>query len=269
MPYLFDHLDRIKQALRRSPFGLITDVDGTISPTAPTPAQAEVSPLCYKYLSILSEKLALVAAISGRPAVEARNMLRIDKMVYIGNHGLERWTEGHTELVAEAKEYPRVIKAAVKELSWLLAIDGISIEDKGATATIHYRLCPEPELAKAKIHAALKDSAPAKKLRIMEGKMAVNLLPPVSINKGTTVLALIRDFCLRGGIYLGDEYTDIAAFRAIHSAAGNLAFQGFAIGVTSQEMPAGLVSEVDFSLNGVADVERFFRWLSRNAPESE
>ena len=150
MPYLFDHLDLIKKALRRSPFGLITDVDGTISPTAPTPAQAEVSLLCRQYLSILSEKLALVAAISGRPALEAKNMLRIDKMVYIGNHGLERWSEGHTELVAEVKEYPKVIKAAVKELSRRLAIDGISIEDKGASATIHYRLCPEPELAKEK-----------------------------------------------------------------------------------------------------------------------
>ena len=268
MPYLFDHLDLIKKALRRSPFGLITDVDGTISPTAPTPAQAEVSLLCRQYLSILSEKLALVAAISGRPAPEAKNMLRIDKMVYIGNHGLERWSEGHTELVAEVKEYPKVIKAAVKELSRRLAIDGISIEDKGASATIHYRLCPEPELAKEKIHAALKSLAPAKKLRIMEGKMAVNLLPPVSINKGTTVLALIRDYQLRGAIYLGDEYTDIDAFRAIHNAAGDSAFQGFAIGVTSPEMPEKLVSEADFSLNGVADVERFLQWLSRNVPES-
>jgi len=268
MAYLFDHLDLIKKALRQSPFGLITDVDGTISPTAPTPPQAEVSPLCRQYLSILSEKLALVAAISGRPAVEAKNMLRIDKMVYIGNHGLERWTEGHTELVDEAKEYPKVIKAAVKELSRFLAIDGISIEDKGATATIHYRLCPEPELAKEKIHAALKSLAQARHLRIMEGKMAINLLPPVSLNKGTTVLDLIRDYRLRGAIYLGDEYTDIDAFRAIHNVPGDSAFQGFAIGVTSPEMPEGLVSEADFSLNGVADVERFLQWLSRNVPES-
>jgi trehalose 6-phosphate phosphatase len=268
MAYLFDHLDLIKKALRRSPFGLITDVDGTISPTAPTPAQAEVSPLCRRYLSILSEKLALVAAISGRPAVVVKNMLRIDRMVCIGNHGLERWSEGQTKLVVEAKEYPEIIKAAVKELSRLLTIDGISIEDKGATATIHYRLCPEPELAKAKIHAALKDLAPAKHLRIMEGKMAINLLPPVSINKGTTTLTLIRDYRLRGGIYLGDEYTDIDAFRAIHNVPGDLAFQGFAIGVTSPEMPAGLVSEADFSLNGVADVERFLQWLSQNVPES-
>jgi len=98
--------------------------------------------------------------------------------------------------------------------------------------------------------------------------MAVNLLPPVSINKGTTVLALIRDFCLRGAIYLGDEYTDIDAFRVIHNVPDDSAFQGFAIGVTSPEMPEGLVSEANFSLNGVADVERFLQWLSRNVPES-
>ena len=126
MPYIFEHLDVIKKALKRSPFGLITDIDGTISQTAPTPREARVSPLCRQYLSALCNHLALVAAISGRPAAEAKNMINIDGMVYIGNHGLERWSEGHSEFRQDVQGYSRVIKAAIEELTPLLSTKGIS-----------------------------------------------------------------------------------------------------------------------------------------------
>ena len=268
MPYLFNHLDLIEKALRRSPFGLITDVDGTISKTAPTPQEAEVSPICRQYLSTLCNHLDLVAAISGRPAIKAKNMIKIDRMVYIGNHGLERWTEGHSELKKDVKTYSKVIKAVIEELTPLLSIEGIRIENKGITATIHYRLCSHPELAERDILVALEDSTQAKRLQIMPGKMSINLLPPVAVNKGTAVLELIQEYSLQGGIYMGDEITDIDAFRAIHTACRDLDFQGFAIGITSQEMPKELVTEADFTLNGINDVERFLKWLSQTAPRS-
>ena len=105
MPYLLDHLNFIGDLLKQPTFGLITDVDGTISETAPTPEQAKVTPLCRTYLSILIPHLTVVATISGRPAVEIKNMIGINGMVYIGNHGLERWIEGHSELSEEAKDY--------------------------------------------------------------------------------------------------------------------------------------------------------------------
>jgi len=269
VPYVFNHLDVIKEALKQSLFGLITDIDGTISQTAPTPQQAEVSPLCRQYLSALCNHLALIAAISGRPAVEAKNMINIDEMVYIGNHGLERYTEGHSEFTQDAQDYPPVIEAVTKELSPLLSIEGLSIENKGVTASIHYRLCPDHQSARQDILAAIENSPHAKSLRIMqESKYAINLLPPVRVDKGTAILDLIQEYNLQGGVYLGDDLTDIDAFRAIHTACRDLDFKGFAIGITSQEMPAKLAEEADFTLNGVNDVERFLKWLSQTAVES-
>ncbi len=142
------------------------------------------------------------------------------------------------------------------------------IENKGATATIHYRLCPEPEAARRYILEALENSIQAKSLRILPGRMSINLLPPVEASKGTAVSALIQEYNLRGGIYLGDDFTDIDAFRAIHAASRDLDFRGFAIGITSQEMPERLLAEIDFTLNGIDDVERFLEWLSRTAPQA-
>lgn len=267
MSYVFNHLDLIKEVLSRSPFGLITDVDGTISQTAPTPQQAKISPLCRHYLLNLCNRLALVAAISGRPAIEVRNMIKIDGMVYIGNHGLERWAGGRSEFPKDTQDYSRVIKSAIEELTPLLSIEGISIENKGVTASIHYRLCREPQLAERNILAAIEDSPQARRLQIMRERMAVDLLPPVKINKGTAILNLIHEYNLQGGIYLGDDLTDIDAFRAIHTACHDLEFRGLAIGVTSQEMPERLVAEADFTLNGTSDVERFLKWLSQTAVE--
>ncbi len=66
---------------------------------------------------------------------------------------------------------------------------------------------------------------------------------------------------MQGRICLGNDTTDIDAFRAIHAASLNLNFQGFAIGIISQETPEKLVAEADFTLNGVNDVERFLRWI--------
>jgi len=265
--HVFNHLDLIEKALKQPPFGLITDVDGTISHTAPTPQQAEVTPLCRHYLSILCQHLALVAAISGRPAVEAKNMVGIDGMVYIGNHGLERWTEGHSKFITATQDYPELIKAVIRELTPLLPIAGIRIEDKGITATIHYRLCRDPQSAERDILTVLENSLQAKSLRIMQGRMAINLIPPAKVTKGTAALELIREYNLQGGIYLGDDVTDIDAFKVIHTASRDYNFQGFAIGVTSQEMSETLVAEADFTLNGVNDVERFLKWISQTAVE--
>ena len=268
MSYVFDHLELVREALGHSPFGLITDVDGTISQTASTPKQAMISPLCRQYLSILCNHLTLVAAISGRAVIEVKNMVGVDGMVYIGNHGMERWVEGRSEYTRETRDYPEIVKAAIKELRSLLSIKGVSIEDKGVTATIHYRLCPEPESVKKQILAAIENSPQTKKLRITQERMAIGLLPPIEVSKGTATLSLIREYNLKGGIYLGDDLTDIDAFRAIHTASRDLDFHGFAIGIISKEMPARLVAEADFTLNGVSDVERFLSWMSRAIPQS-
>jgi len=265
MPYLFEHLDSVEEIVKRSPFGLITDVDGTISETAPTPRQARISPLCRQYLSTLSQHLPLVAAVSGRPAQEAKDMLKINGMVYIGNHGLERWISGHSEFTRDIRDYPEIINSVIKELTPLLHIEGIIIENKGITASIHYRLCREPEKVVKQILAALQDLPLAKKLRVLQDRMVVDLLPPLVVNKGTAIFDLIQGYNLRGGIYMGDDLTDIDAFKAMHSASRNSNFKGLAIGVISQETPGGLAAEVDFILNGISDVERFLKWVSQDA----
>ncbi len=260
--YLFEHLDSVKGLLERSPFGLITDVDGTISETAPTPPEAKVTPLCRHYLSELCRHLPLVAAISGRSVDQVRDMVGVDGMVYVGNHGLEVWADGKSELAEGVEDYPEVIAAVIEGLSHLLPTEGLRIEDKRLTASIHYRLHPAPERAKETIMAALRQLPQARGIRIIQERKAIDILPPAA-NKGTAIAALIKRYRLRAGLYLGDDFTDIDAFRAVRAASRGRGFRGFAIGVISQEMPEDFTAEADFTLNGVNDVARFLEWLSQ------
>ena len=259
--YLFDHLDTVGELLVRSPFGLITDVDGTISDIAPSPEEARVSPICREQLASLTEQLELVAAISGRPALEVREMIGVEGMVYIGNHGLERWQGGAVEFIEGVQEYPARVIAALEELGSLLAIDGLALENKGVALAIHYRHCPHRERARQAILEKIATSTIASEFRTLEGRMVVELRPPLGVHKGTAVNALLESYSLRGGIYLGDDASDIDAFRVMHQ-------KGFsALGVIADETPDEVAREADFTLNGVGDVARFLRWLAGSAPE--
>ncbi|HEY79208.1 MAG TPA: trehalose-phosphatase [Dehalococcoidia bacterium] len=255
-------MDSVKGLISQSPFGLITDVDGTISETAPTPQEARVNPLCRHYLLELCSHLPLVAAISGRSVAQVRDMVGIDGMVYVGNHGLEIWAEGKSELAEGAADYPGVIAAVIAGLSRRLPMEGLWIEDKRLTASVHYRLHPAPEQAKEAILAALRQLPQARRLRIILERKAIDILPPAA-SKGTAVADLMKRYRLRAGLYLGDDFTDVDAFRAVRTAARGWGFRGFAIGVISQEMPENFIAEADFTLNGVSDVAHFLEWLSQ------
>ncbi|MDD5082039.1 MAG: trehalose-phosphatase [Dehalococcoidales bacterium] len=251
----------MKETSQRLPFGLITDLDGTISPIAPTFQQARVSPLCRHYLTQLSKQLALVAVISGRPAAEARDMVGINDIVYYGNHGLECWRNGHSEFTERSQPYFEVMIAVVSELTSQLQLPGMNVENKGVTASIHYRLCPDHHSAEQSILTAIATSPHARNLRVIREKMGIDLLPPIEESKGTAVRQLIGEHNLRGLIYLGDDLTDVDAFHVIHSVSDDLNCLGLAIGIIGPEIQAELEQQSDLVLYGVREVERFLEWL--------
>lgn len=259
MSHLFDHFDSIQELLSLTPVGVFTDIDGTISEIAPSPAEAKVSAVCRESLAILSRHLAVVGAVSGRSAAEARRMVSIEEMVYVGNHGLERWACGNIELVPGAEDYAGKIEATLDELRKLLSIEGVILENKGPTASIHYRRCRDHEAALKAIISAVDGLARGNNLRVSLGRMVVELRPPLDVNKGTAVRSLIEEKHLRGAIYLGDDMTDVDVFVALHQRG--VPFKGIAIGVVTGETLPRVMAQTDFTLNGVGDVERFLKQL--------
>jgi len=253
--------------LRQAPCGLITDIDGTISAIAPSPSRARVPPALRQLLRRLAQRLALVAAVSGRPAEEARRMVGVPEMVYLGSHGLERWAEGQVRRRPEVEPYIPQIEAALVELRYQLSgIKGLLFETKGATAAVHYRACPDPPRARQAILGALATAPSAQGLKVTQGKMVVELRPPLALDKGSAVAELVAEYGLRGAFYLGDDATDADAFLALRKLreAGRCASLGLA--VVGPETPPQVRQHADLTLHGLAEVQRFLTWLAERAP---
>ena len=253
------HLPDVMSVLALTPAGLITDIDGTISPIAPTPEEAAVSPACRDALQALSARLALVAAVSGRDAARAREMVGLDGVVYVGNHGLERWQDGETSIAEEARRYAPAIRGAVEALGRGLDSPGLIVEDKGVTASVHYRLSPDTTAARDAVLAFLAAAPEASGLRITEGKLVVELRPPVAIDKGTSLERLVSERGLRGVVFIGDDVTDVDAFRELHALASQGVCRGLALGVVGAETPPEIAQESDMVLRGVPEVEELLQ----------
>ncbi|MBI2865389.1 MAG: trehalose-phosphatase [Chloroflexi bacterium] len=268
-PYLFDHLAAVEDVIRDGPFGLIVDVDGTIAPIAPSPELAKVAPGCARQLRVLSRLLPLVAAISGRPAREARRMVGLPSVVYMGNHGIERWERRRVVTDAAAAGFRAPIRKALRRLQATVDSPGVKIEDKGITLSIHYREAANCETARKVALAAARSVAVGEGLRVTEGRMVVEIRPPVEIDKGTAVMRLIGDYGIGSAVYLGDDMTDVDAFAALRRWRKVGAGKSLSIAVVSAESPELLFKETDAFANGVADVERFLTWLVRRWPKAD
>lgn len=247
--------------LSRRPSGLLTDVDGTISPIVNRPEKAAVHPQIADLLRCLADRLDLVAAVSGRPADQLLGLVGVDGMVYVGNHGLEWWQEGRARVVPEAQPYLPSIAATVQSLREGLDLPGVLVEDKTVTGTVHYRLSEDPASARATILHAIAQCPLARNLRVAEGRMVVNLFPPVRADKGTAVERLVQSRGLRGAIYLGDDLTDLDAFRALHSLRRSGVCHALLVAVASSEAPPDLIKEADYQLEGVESVATFLEQL--------
>ncbi len=82
----------IQTVLSQRPLGLAFDIDGTLSPIAPTPDEAQLYPGVASLLEQAREH-AHVAIMTGRALDDGAAMVNVDDITYIGSHGLE-WSDG-------------------------------------------------------------------------------------------------------------------------------------------------------------------------------
>lgn len=228
---------RIVRLLDGPQAGLVTDVDGTISPIEALPEQARVLPTARDALAALRDRLAVLAVVSGRTALDAQRMVDLAGVTYIGNHGLEILTPHGPEVVPEARPWVPRIAAALACVAAAPLPTGVVVENKGATGSVHYRLTADPDAARREVLTVLQACAAPTGLRIEDGRMVVNLLPPLTVSKGSAVSWLVRERRLERLVYFGDDITDAHAFRALaqlHDAQG---VETLSVGVVGAETP--------------------------------
>ena len=241
----------------RSRTALLFDVDGTLAPIVRDPQTSSVSEPTRRLLIECREIYGLVGCVSGRQAKEARRIVGIGSLPYSGNHGLELLPRGASEpLVNEEAEAwtDRVRAAALGTATALREQSGLRVEEKGPIVALHWRGL-EDESAAEEVAEQIAESARADGLVIHRGRSVIELRAPVTSDKGDAVRALLGGVDVDCALYIGDDRTDIDAFRALRAlvAEGTLT-DAVCAGVRSEQTPSELLAEADILVDGTEGV---------------
>lgn len=186
---------------------LAFDIDGTLAPIVDRPDEARLPDDVQRCLAGLAKR-AEVAIITGRSISDARRMLAFEPRYLIGNHG----AEGLPEWRERAAAFEQTVRGWRDALTACepLAANGVTLEDKRYSLSLHYRQARNPYAAYRAIGRCIDTLHPAP--RVIDGKAVVNLLSPGAPDKGVALRALIGETSCSSVLYVGDDETDETVF---------------------------------------------------------
>jgi trehalose 6-phosphate phosphatase len=182
------------------------DLDGTLAPIVEDYSSARVAEPVRATLKRLV-KLAKVTVITGRSRLDALTILGFEPHLLIGNHGAE-WPAHQSgtnwQFVGSCHKWRDQLHEMIRYEQ------GVEIEFKGESVSLHYRKAIDTESALAQIDAAISKLEPVPNR--IGGKYVVNLLPMKAPTKGEALIAAMNQFGLERAIFIGDDVTDEAVF---------------------------------------------------------
>lgn len=192
--------------LRAASTLVVLDFDGTLAPIVADRTRARMSDRTRELLAALASRLP-VAVLSGRA--------QADTAARVAGTGV-RWTVG-----GHGAEWPgeRPDRARIRRVdgwrrtlsSRLRGVDGIDVEDKALSLSIHWRNARDPARSAAAVAKAAADLPGA---ALVPGKRVLNVVPADAPDKGDALARLVSLARCERVIYVGDDVTDEAAFRA-------------------------------------------------------
>lgn len=183
---------------------LAFDFDGTLAPIV---ADRDDAVMRAETARLFEQVCALYpcAVISGRGRRDVEARLGEARVRYVvGNHGLEPGAS-----LPEFEE--EILQARALLETALEGVSGIDLEDKRYSLAVHYRRARIKRTAREAILAAVK--ALPTSMRVVPGKLVINVVPERAPNKGDALLELRRVERADVAFYVGDDVTDEDVFR--------------------------------------------------------
>lgn len=253
---------KVLEALRAKPAGLLTDMDGTLSPIVPTPEDATVHPAMAKALHSLTSKLDLVGIVTGRAPENSAAIVGLDNILYIGNHGMEDLANGTIRALPGTAPLREEVRSVLDGVERRVPIPGVLFENKRVSGTVHYRTARNPKEASKALLPVLEELVKPTHLEIRQGRMSYELRPRNDPGKGGAVERIVAAHGLRGCVFIGDDATDTDGFRALHKLRADTGIQTAAIGVLSEETPQVVIETADVLVEGTEGVLALLQWLN-------
>ncbi len=239
---------------------VLLDIDGTLAPIVRHAADAHVPEATRSLLIEISKRYGVVGCVSGRRAATARQIVAIGTIAYVGNHGGELLRSGATrpEVDPELSAWTeRVRQFAARAYTAEHQRIRVRSEDKGVIAAFHWRGAPDEERA-AEAVRQIAEQALQVGLAVHWGRKVLEVRPPVALDKGLGIAALLRSPPappVLSALYVGDDSTDLDAFRGLRSLvqAGSLR-TAICVAVSSDEAPPELAAQADLLVDGTGGV---------------
>jgi trehalose 6-phosphate phosphatase len=292
---LVEALEPLRSDPSRS--AVLLDIDGTLAPIVRHADDAHVPEATRTLLIEIAKRYRLVGCISGRRAATARQIVAIGTIAYVGNHGGELLRPGATrpELDPELAAWSERVRAfATRVYTAEHQRLRVRAEDKQAIAAFHWRGAPDEDAAAAAARE-IAARAEAEGFAVHWGRKVLEVRPPVELNKGLGVTALLDgrrpsprpesstshaalpdglrpessraasangDFALRAALYVGDDATDLDAFLGLRALVQRGVLErAVCVAVRSDEAPPALLEEADLAIDGTDGVRAMLEAL--------
>ncbi|HEV7526375.1 MAG TPA: trehalose-phosphatase [Acidimicrobiia bacterium] len=226
---------------------LLVDFDGSLAPITEHADDARPLPEVPPLLARLASRLGRLAIVSGRPVGYLARHLPVDGLMLVGLYGMEQSIDGVYAVDPRVQPHLVAVAAATAELE--ARLPSVLVEPKsGISVTLHWR--PVPERA-AEIVEIAHEVGVRHGLVELQTRMAVELRPPIAVDKGVATRSLVEGF--ETAAFAGDDYGDLPAFAELARATADGRLRhAVRIGVHSAEAPPELESVVDLTVAGPA-----------------
>jgi trehalose 6-phosphate phosphatase len=191
----------LKKFIRRDTL-MAFDYDGTLAPIVDNPEQAQMRRGTRELLRQVARHYPTVI-ITGRARAQIRKFLHdVELLDIIGNHGAESSETVPDHIVGRVADWRRKLENNLR------SIEGVVIEDKQYSLSVHYRHARDPNAAFSVLTAA--ENLPG--ARRIGGKLVLNIVPIEAADKGTVLLRLCQRFHTSHSVFVGDDDTDEDVF---------------------------------------------------------
>ncbi|MBI3317795.1 MAG: trehalose-phosphatase [Candidatus Omnitrophica bacterium] len=260
---VWSHWPAIRERIGESEFLLLfLDYDGTLAPLADHPSKTRLPSGAKDLLRRLACRAGIrVALVSGRRLKDLKASVRLERLCYVGNHGLELEGNGLRYENPLARKSRPLLKKIARDLKGTLGpLRGVWVEDKDLSLSVHYRnASPGDELlVKNGFYEVVHSHLLKRQVRVTAGKQVFEVRPPVRWTKGTMVNWLLARWSASIGktgilpIYVGDDETDEDAFEALWTQ-----------GITVAVEPATPLTKARYLVDSPEGVQRFLGRLLR------
>jgi trehalose 6-phosphate phosphatase len=261
------HTEALLNLIAKPRFGIISDFDGTLSHFVTRPDAGAMTPANVQTLDTLAETVTVIALVSGRGAEDLYGRFPRPWGVYYGNHGMESWRDGGLRVAPEAASWLEPLQALLAAFGQP-DIPGVFVENKGVSASIHYRMAGDTAGTRQILYERLHPLIEQYGFRLSEGQFIWEVKPPVSLSKGTAAQAIVDEYQLQSALFLGDDITDIHAMQQLRRLAGDPAsnLSALSVGVIHPTTPAAVYESCDLTADGVDDTEVLLAWIVQHRP---